>query len=227
MVGFLLPRLGLTTALVAFAATVISIGVAVADDAPVKIIDIGDSYIVGHGLLLDKIFPAKLQAALKSRGRLVEVIDTGYIETSASGLEWLLEPDGQKLLAAPASNAVILELGSNDCSFFDVDTTRSNLDQIVSQLTKKHIPVLLVGTEPYDKCTRLQGADYPVAYRQIFPDLAKQYGVILYPDFKDGVSGHLDLLQLDQDHPNSAGEAIIVEKILPSVEALIAQISQK
>ena len=206
---------------------VVSIGIAVADDAPVKIIDIGDSYISGHGLDSAKKFPTILQAALKSRGHLVEVIDTGYIATSASGLRWLLSPAGQKLLAAPASHAVILELGSNDCARIQVNETRANLDQIVSQLAKKHIAVLLVGTVPYTFCAGVRSADYPVAYRQIFPDLAKQYGVILYPDFKDGVSGHPELLQSDNDHPNSAGEAIIVEKILPSVEALIAEVMQK
>ena len=87
--------------------------------------------------------------------------------------------------------------------------------------------MLIVGTEPYTICASLNRADYPVAYRQIFPDLAKQYGVILYPDFKDGVSGHPELLQADNDHPNAAGDAIIVDRILPSVEALIAQVTQK
>jgi acyl-CoA thioesterase I len=216
-----------TFALVALMIIVVSIGIAVADDAPVKIVDIGDSYIVGYGIGPAKAFPTALQAALKSRGHLVEVIDTGYKNTSASGLLWLLEPDGQKLFAAPAGHAVVLELGGNDCSRFDVDKTRANLDQVISQLAKKHIPVLLVGTEPSNFCARKQGTDYPAAYRQIFPDLAKQYGAILYPDFKDGVSGHPELLQADNDHPNAAGEAIIVDRILPSVEALIAQIAQK
>lgn len=210
-------------ALAALTAAVVNVVIAAAADAPVKIIGIGDSYIAaGYGK-----FPTTLQAALKSRGHLVEVIDIGYKVTSASGLEWLLEPAGQKLLAAPSGHAVILELGSNDCTRFDVDKTQSNLDQILSQLVEKHIPVLLVGTEPYIYCAGIHGADYPVAYRQIFPDLAKQYGIILYPNFKDGVSGHPELLQSDNDHPNAAGEAIIVNRILPSVEALIAQITQE
>ena len=214
-------------ALVALTAMVVSIGIALADDAPVKIIDIGDSYITGHGVAPAKAFPIALQAALKSRGHLVEVIDTGFINKSSSGLGWLLGPDGQKLLAAPAGHAVILELGGNDCSRFNADQTRSNLDHILFQLAEKHVPVLLVGTEPYAYCARKRGADYSAAYRQIFPDLAKQYGVILYPDFKDGISGHPELLQADNDHPNAAGEAIIVERILPSVEALIAQVTRK
>ena len=119
-------------AFVAFSAILVSIGIAVADDMPVKIIDIGDSYIIGYGVAPAKAFPTTLQTAFKSRGHLVEVIDTGYINKSTSGLDWLLGPAGQKLLAAPAGHAVILELGQNDCRRFDVDKTRANLDQIVS-----------------------------------------------------------------------------------------------
>ena len=214
-------------ALVALTAIAWSNGLAVAADTPLKIIDIGDSYITGYGVAPAKAFPLALQAALKSRSHSVEVIDTGFINRSSSGLDWLLEPEGQKLLAAPASHAVILELGGNDCSRFDVDKTRTNLGQILSQLAEKHVPVLLVGTEPLGYCAHKRGAGYPAAYRQIFPDLAKQFGASLYLDFKDGVSGHPELLQADNDHPNAAGEAIIVEKILPSVEALIAEITQK
>lgn len=204
----------------------VGIGIAVADDVPIKIIDIGDSYITGYGVAPDKKFPIALQTVLKSRGHLVEVIDTGFINTSASGLAWLLAPAGQKFFAAPEGEAVILELGANDCTSFGVDKTHANLDQILFQLAKKHIPVLIVGTEPYTFCAGLQNAEYPTAYRRIFPDLAKQYGVILYPDFKDGVSGHPELIQSDEVHPNTAGEAVIVEKILPSVEALISQVRQ-
>ena len=53
-------------ALVALMATVVSNGIAVADDAQVKIIDIGDSYIIGYGLSSAEAFPTRLQAALSS-----------------------------------------------------------------------------------------------------------------------------------------------------------------
>ena len=155
------------------------------------------------------------------------VRETGFINTIESGLAWRQGPAGQNLLAAPAGKAVIIELGQNDCTSVNVEKTRANIDQIVSQLAKKHVPVLIVGTEPYTFCASLWTADYPVVYRQIFPDLAKQYGGMYYPDFKDGVSGHPELIQSDNDHPNNAGEAVIVKRILPFVEALIAEVTKK
>ena len=55
----------------------------------------------------------------------------------------------------------------------------------------------------------------------IYPALAKSYDVSLYPFFLDGVAGDPKLDQPDGLHPNAQGVEIIVQKILPSVEALL------
>ena len=57
----------------------------------------------------------------------------------------------------------------------------------------------------------------------IYPDLAKKYGVILYPFFLDGVAADAKLNQRDGLHPTAAGVDVIVAKILPKVEELIAR----
>ena len=61
-------------------------------------------------------------------------------------------------------------------------------------------------------------------YSKIFPELAAQHGELLYTEFKEGVTGHPELLQMDHDHPDAAGEAIVVKNMLPMVEALLAQV---
>ena len=58
----------------------------------------------------------------------------------------------------------------------------------------------------------------------MFSDLATKHGDLLYADFKEDVTGHPELLQADNDHPNAAGEAIVVRNMLPVVEALLAQV---
>jgi hypothetical protein len=63
------------------------------------------------------------------------------------------------------------------------------------------------------------------AYAKIFPELAKKYGDLVYPSFKDGVTGHPELLQDDGAHANSKGVAIIVERISQCSEARIGSIS--
>jgi len=50
--------------------------------------------------------------------------------------------------------------------------------------------------------------------------LAKSYDAALYPFFLDGVAGDPKLDQPDGLHPNAGGVEIIVQRILPSVEAL-------
>lgn len=124
--------------------------------------------------------------------------------------------------AGPANQVVIVELGQNDCGLLDLDHTRANLDQILGILADKRVPVLVVGTAAYGYC----GPAYAEPFSKIFSDLAAKHGDLLYADFKEGVTGHPELLQLDYDHPNAAGEAIIVRNMLPMVEALLAQVQR-
>src|SRR5689334_19344680 len=102
--------------IVAFATSLACPGLAMAEDAPITIVDLGDSYIIGHGIAAGETFPVRLQAALDAAGRSVKVVDTGFVGTSQVGLRWLTKTDvGMALLAEPAGHAVILELGQNDC----------------------------------------------------------------------------------------------------------------
>ena len=59
---------------------------------------------------------------------------------------------------------------------------------------------------------------------RIYPELAAKYGVVLYPFFLDGVAANLTLLQQDGMHPNAAGVDVIVERILPKVQELVAKV---
>ncbi|MBN9058391.1 MAG: arylesterase, partial [Rhizobiales bacterium] len=67
------------------------------------------------------------------------------------------------------------------------------------------------------------GPDYAKRFDGLYPDLAAKHGAMLYPFFLDGVAAEQTLLQADGMHPNAAGVAVIVEKILPAVEDLVAQ----
>ena len=65
------------------------------------------------------------------------------------------------------------------------------------------------------------GATYTTAFDTIFPDLAKTHGAALYPFFLDGVAAEPKLNLPDGMHPTADGIDVIVERILPAVEALI------
>ena len=55
----------------------------------------------------------------------------------------------------------------------------------------------------------------------IYPKLAKQFGVLLYPFMLDGVALEPKLNQADGIHPNPAGVKIIVDRMMPYVKQLV------
>ena len=53
------------------------------------------------------------------------------------------------------------------------------------------------------------------------------HGALLYPFFLDGVAMNADLSLPDGLHPNAKGVAMIVERVMPKVEELIAVVKAK
>ena len=118
------------------------------------------------------------------------------------------------------TDAVILELGANDAlRGIDPKVTKAALDKILARLAARHIPVLLTGMQ----APRNMGADYVRAFDAIYPALAATHAVVFYPFFLDGVATDPKLNQADGMHPNPAGVAVIVKRIMPSVEDLITR----
>ena len=180
-----------------------------------NIVAFGDSLTAGYGLAANEAFPAQLQRALAAKGLAVNVVNAGVSgDTTAGGLarlDWSI-PDG--------TDAVILELGANDAlRGFDPAVTRKALDTMLRRLQERKISVLLCGMVAPPN----MGAEYSRAFNAIYPDLAAQTGAILYPFFLTGVAADPKLNQRDGLHPTAAGVAVIVDHILPQVEALIAR----
>ena len=184
-----------------------------AEPAPLRILAFGDSLVHGYGLAADETFPVQLERALHEEGYRVEVLNGGNSgDTTAGGLarlDWAL---------ADRPDLAIVELGANDgLRGIDPGETYRNLDAILSRLKAEGIPVLLAGM----LAPRNLGADYAQAFDAVYPRLAEAHGVDLYPFFLDGVALQPELNQADGIHPNAAGVALVVERILPSVVRLI------
>jgi acyl-CoA thioesterase-1 len=183
--------------------------------AAIKIVAFGDSLTAGYGLPDSEGFVPHLQAALAAKGIAADIQNAGVSgDTASDGLsriDWSV-PEG--------TDAVILELGANDMlRGFKPEVTRDALDAILRRLTERHIAVLLCGMRAAPNL----GADYGQAFERIYPDLAAKYGVLLYPFFLDGVAADLNLIQHDGLHPNAKGVEVIVQRILPTVQDLIAR----
>jgi acyl-CoA thioesterase-1 len=190
-----------------------------AADRPVRIVALGDSLTAGHGLSADAAFPVKLEKALRAKGLAVEVINAGVSGDTASGglarLDWSV-PDG--------TDAVILELGANDMlSGGDPKVTRQALSEIVRRLTDRRITILLAGMRAAPNL----GERYVREFEAIYTDLAAANDLLLYPFFLDGVAAQAKLNQRDGIHPSTAGVDIIVARILPKAEELVARAREK
>ncbi|WP_370691794.1 arylesterase [Bradyrhizobium sp.] len=184
---------------------------------PVKMVVLGDSLSAGLGLSAPAAFPARLQKALQSKGIAVDMINAGVSGDTSSGgrdrLDWSV-PEG--------TQAVILELGANDAlRGIDPKVTRSALTDILTRLKARGISVLLCGMLAPPN----YGADYSARFNAIYPDIARQFGVPLYPFFLEGVATEARLNQPDGLHPTAEGIDVIVKNILPTVEAFLGAIT--
>jgi acyl-CoA thioesterase-1 len=185
---------------------------------PVRILAFGDSLTAGYGLPEAEGFPAQLEAALAAAGVEAEVINGGVSgDTTAGGLarlDWALADD---------PDVVILELGANDgLRGLRPAETRANLDAILTRLGEEGIAVLLAGMLAPPNL----GREFGEAFNAMFPALAEEHGVAFYPFFLDGVATDPALNQPDGIHPNAAGVAVIVERILPHLLAVIEDLDR-
>jgi acyl-CoA thioesterase I len=177
------------------------------------ILAFGDSLTAGLGLPADEAFPARLQTKLRAEGVNARVIDAGVSGDTTTGglarLDWVL---GDK------PELVILELGANDAlRGIDPKIVRANLEAMIVRIKASGAALLLAGM----RAPANWGADYQQRFDRIYPDLAQEHRVSLYPFFLEGVAMNPELNQPDGKHPNARGEGIVVDRIAPYVARLI------
>lgn len=176
------------------------------------ILAFGDSLYAGYGVAQNESFPHELERALKARGDAVEVRNAGVSgETTQGGLQRLaFTLDG--LPRKP--DLVLLGLGGNDMlRGLDPAQSEKNLRAMLDILKARDVPVMLTGMLAAPN----MGADYAGRFNAIYPALARDYGIPLYPFFLDGVIGNPRFMQPDSIHPNPAGVDVITGKIAPLV----------
>jgi acyl-CoA thioesterase-1 len=196
----------------------LALGTIPAQAAEIRLMMLGDSITAGYGLARAEALPARLEAALRARGRAVRVIDAGVSgDTTAGGrarLDWAL---------ADNPHAVIVALGGNDgLRALEPRSSRANLAAILDALAAKRLPTMLTGMLAPPNL----GAEYGREFAASFSDLARERpGVVFYPFLLEGVAGDLSLNQPDGIHPNPAGVAEMVRRMLPYVDSLLGKVT--
>jgi acyl-CoA thioesterase-1 len=182
----------------------------------VRVLILGDSLAAGYGLAAPDGFQAQMTAALRARGHDVVLVDGAVSgDTTAGGLARLDWAIGDGV------DAAVVELGGNDgLRGIDPKDTEANLTAILNTLAARHIPTLLTGMEAPPN----MGEDYAAAFRAVFTRLGQRPGIIFDPFFLAGVAADPALNQADHIHPNPAGVKKEVQRLVPVMEKLLAEV---
>ena len=178
-------------------------------EAMKTIVAVGDSLTAGYRLDESESYPALLEKELQAAGYKYRVVNGGVTGESSSGtlsrMEWILtlEPD-----------IVILETGANDgLRGVDPQLIEKNIRQILEILKEKDVVVVLAGM----KMVRNMGPAYISRFNRIYPELSRDFDVIYFPFFLEGVAMKSQLNLGDGIHPNAQGYKIISKNIYPYV----------
>jgi acyl-CoA thioesterase-1 len=184
-------------------------------EAPYRLVMLGDSITAGQGLPSSAALPAQLEEALLGEGVRVDVINAGVSgDTSRDALarlDWALGADAE---------GVLIALGGNDLlQGVDPSETEDNLRALIKAAKARGLDVVLAGM----RAAGNYGENYRAHFDAIYPRLAAEEAIPLYPFLLDGVALDPALNQRDGIHPNAQGVAVIVENLAPF---LVCEISE-
>lgn len=183
----------------------------------IRLAFLGDSLFEGYALAPDEALPVVMQRQLRIDGYEVEALNFGVSgETAREGLLRL-----DHVIAADP-HAVLLEFGANDFYMQEPPAdVEGNLASILEILTKRNIPVLLVGIRAL---LGVVDRAYKDAFDPMYERLSKRFGVPLYPDILAPYYGNHLLSLMDGIHPNEQGVEAMACDMLPSVKALLEKL---
>lgn len=184
------------------------------DDRPV-IVAFGDSLTAGYGTDAGNSYPDYLEKDLNHRGFRYHVVNAGISgNTTKDGLDRV----DDVLALKPV--VVIVAFGGNDgLRGLPLDSTRRNLDQIVTTLQHAGVKVVLGGiTLPPN-----YGADYIRQFNETYVTLGRQYHVPLLPFLLRDVYGVPGSMQADGIHATAQGNEQVARNLLPLLTPLLHQ----
>jgi acyl-CoA thioesterase-1 len=165
---------------------------------PVHIVAFGDSASAGYLVARGKAYPAQLQAALRAKGYDAVMENAGVNGDTAAGA--LARFDRA---IGPDTDVAIVEFGTNDVRRgASPATLRARMSELIRSLRARQIEVLVLGLGRLDLSATAAASGVAYAQWSLPPGRYRA---------RDG------------QHFNAEGYAILVARMLPQVEALIAR----
>ena len=168
----------------------------------IEIVAFGDSLIAGAGATAGNDLVSQLENELA-----VPIINLGKNgDTSADGLARIDE------VTAINAKVVLVLFGGNDAlKSVPIETTRTNLETIITEIHETGAMVILLG---------VRSGLLSDGYKEMYADLAKQYNTAHVPDVLSGVFGRPQLMS-DPIHPNNEGYEKILERVAPVLKSVL------
>lgn len=179
------------------------------------IVAFGNSLTAGYGVALDEAYPSLLENRLRKEKFLYRVVNAGISgDTTSGGLSRIDSVIRRK------PDIVIVELGANDgLRGTPVEMIQSNLGQIIKQLQKKKIKVLLAGM----RLPPNYGPEYTDGFHRMYLSLAAKYKIPVIPFFLEGTAATEGLNQADGLHPTAEGYQLVVNHLWPYLVPLLSK----
>lgn len=182
------------------------------------IVAFGNSLTEGFILPEADAYPAQLERKLRAEGYRYRVVNAGINGETSSGalsrVKWVLrmKPD-----------IVILETGANDgFRAINPDVIEKNITETIRVLKAANVTVVLAGMQMLSNL----GKEYTTAFKEIYPRVARNEGVILIPFFLEGVAAEPSLNLPDGIHPTAKGHSIVAQNVFPYAVEAIKKVSR-
>ncbi len=171
------------------------------------IVMLGDSLTAGYQLPEQDALPEQLQARLDAAAAPATIVNAGVSgDTTRGGLErydWSVTGANADIL--------LIALGGNDfLNRLNPGVPKANLAAIIERAQADGVMVALIGISIPTR----EGLDSrDQAFDAIYPDLAAQYDIPLFPNMMAPVFGHPDRLMSDGIHPTAEGVSLIGQEL--------------
>ena len=186
---------------------------AAANDSRPVIAAFGDSLTAGYGADPGQSYPDFLQKELDSRGLSYRVVNEGISgNTTKDGVDRI------KDVLALKPRVVIVAFGGNDgLRGLPIAATRTNLDQILTEITGSGAKIVLGGiTLPPN-----YGPEYIQQFNETYALAAKKFHAPLLPFLLKDVYGVPGSMQEDGIHATAQGNRQVAKNLLPLVLPLL------
>ncbi|WP_434547597.1 arylesterase [Paracandidimonas soli] len=178
---------------------------------------LGDSLSAEYGIERGSGWVSLLEPRIRDTFPGVQIKNASISgDTTSGGLTRL--PDAL-LQHDPA--VVLIELGANDAlRGLSLQATRENLARMITLSRESGASVILVGMQiPPNYGTR-----YSRQFRELFPELAQEYGAALVPFLLEGMASDSSLFQADGIHPNEAAQPLIADNVWPVLQSALERL---